>query len=289
MFHIANVLIYLADKYGGPPRSAKACGEALAALGQEVSYWGTASHDEMRVLHQLRGQTWGFPVSWPSQWFRAPDLPSTLKQHISGIDVLHLHEIWGHPIQASARIAVKSQKPYLFSPRGTFMQPWRYSGLKKSMYRALFVNRMLSEASCLHALTEREADGFRLAGYRGPVTIVPNGVNDLGFSGVSMLNDVKGVSPVPRKRRVVLFLSRLSREKGLDQLIPAFSDVVKRDSYDDVLLVIAGPDDRGYGLEVQRVVERLDLGNNVLFTGMVTGRDNRFSFHVRTFTCSILQ
>ena len=77
-------------------------------------------------------------------------------------------------------------------------------------------------------------------------------------------------------RRVVLYLSRISPEKGLDELIPAWSAVIKKPSYSDALLVIAGPDDRGYRSKIEDMVLRAGLEAHVLLTGMVNGR-NKFA------------
>jgi len=71
----------------------------------------------------------------------------------------------------------------------------------------------------------------------------------------------------------LLFMSRLSPEKGLDILIPVWADLVKSAPYKDTMLVIAGPDDRGYRKVVEGMIETYDVGSQICMTGMVRGRE----------------
>ena len=66
-------------------------------------------------------------------------------------------------------------------------------------------------------------------------------------------------------------MSRLSPEKGLDLLITLWADLVRNPIYRDALLVIAGPDDRGFQKVVEAMIDRYDVASNILLTGMVRG------------------
>ncbi len=81
----------------------------------------------------------------------------------------------------------------------------------------------------------------------------------------------EGIHPDLKGKKIVLFLSRINSEKGLDQLLPAWKSLQQQGEYDDFSLVIAGPDDRGYGSGIRALAEKLDLGTSVVFTGMVEG------------------
>jgi glycosyltransferase involved in cell wall biosynthesis len=70
---------------------------------------------------------------------------------------------------------------------------------------------------------------------------------------------------------VALFLGRLSPEKGLDQLIPAWRQVIRHDP--QALLLLAGPDHQGYRASVEASVEREALRDHVLMPGMLQGRE----------------
>jgi glycosyltransferase involved in cell wall biosynthesis len=68
-------------------------------------------------------------------------------------------------------------------------------------------------------------------------------------------------------------MSRLSPEKGLCRLIPAWKEIVRRKSFSDAMLVLAGPSDRGYGSTVENLINENGLSAHVLQTGLVTGID----------------
>jgi glycosyltransferase involved in cell wall biosynthesis len=70
----------------------------------------------------------------------------------------------------------------------------------------------------------------------------------------------------------VLFLGRLSPQKGLNILVPAFAEFARREQTDAVL-VLAGPDYDGYGEEVRRLVRREGIDDRVVFAGMLRGRE----------------
>ena len=270
---IAHILAYLAERYGGPPRVAVQLGRATTRLGAEVSYWGTGTETDRDTLASPGGPVNVFPVSPPRSWYRSPALARALAAKVEEIDILHLHEIWGYPLRAAARLARRRSKPYVITPHGIFMHGWRYRTLKKRLYLATLGRKMLRGASCLHATAPLEIDGFRRVGYRGPVTVVPNGVDPEEFARLPGLEPAEERWPELRGRRVVLFLSRLSPEKGLDQLIPAWADITRAPSYSACVLVLAGPDDRRYARTVQAMIAREGVGRSTITAGMVRGRE----------------
>ena len=178
----------------------------------------------------------------------------------------------------AAKLGRRTDTPYVIAPRGE-LEPWRVRNSrlkywKKQLYLSLLGRRMLQRAACLHAITPCEMEGFRQAGYDGPVAIVPNGVDARKFSQLPAPSEADRLWPTLKGRRVVLFLSRLKEEKGLDQLLPAWQQVLRRSAnYDDAMLVIAGPDDRGYRKVVHDMLNRYDLPRNTLLTGMVRGQE----------------
>ena len=64
--------------------------------------------------------------------------------------------------------------------------------------------------------------------------------------------------------KIVLFLARINKIKGLDLLLNAFCGLEKE--VDDIRLVIAGPDD-GYLAQLKEDITRLGITDEVLLTG----------------------
>jgi glycosyltransferase involved in cell wall biosynthesis len=274
---VANVLGYMARRYGGPPQSMYGLGRALEDIGVKVSYWATGNSSENEDVVASGRNIHLYKTAWPHKWFRAPAMLHDLSRRIKSIDILHIQGIWSYPQCSASRVARRFDIPYLMTPRGV-LEPWRirHKGhlkfIKKIIYLGLVGKTMLQNARCLHALALNEVEGFRKIGYDGPVTVVPNGVNPEDFSHLPNKEEAELRWPNIKGRRVILFLSRLSKEKGLDRFLPAFADIAKRNVYKDVLLVLAGPDLDGYGKTVKNLINKHKLNKNVLLTGMITGR-----------------
>ncbi|GAJ22860.1 unnamed protein product, partial [marine sediment metagenome] len=71
-------------------------------------------------------------------------------------------------------------------------------------------------------------------------------------------------------QRIILFLGRIHKIKGLDLLAKAFADLPK--PLDNIKLVIVGPDD-GYLSSLKKLVTDLGINDKVLFTGPLYGQE----------------
>ncbi len=272
--NIAFVLPYLAERFGGPVTVVKNVGGALASAGHNVSYWATADNSDREELDSI-DSAHIFDTVWPRSWHRSRDFVRGLSAAISSLDILHLNEFWPHPVYAASRIGRVNDVPYIVSPAGS-LGPWalrsnRLKWFKKATYLHIVGKTVIQHAACLHAASMHEAENFRRLGYRGPVTIIPNGVDTDEFTGGDR-SEAEDYWPNLRDRLVVLFMSRLSPEKGLDLLIPAWADVVKCPAYKDAVLVIAGPDDRGYRKVVERLIDKFNISSQTRMMGMIRGQ-----------------
>ena len=262
--HVANILSSLREDYGGPPQAAAGLGAALSRQGIDISYWAPVlSHRDGLV--ETGDQTYLFPLARPQSWFRSPLLAKSLKQSPERIDLLHIHEIWSYPQYAAARLAWETGRPYIIRPAGE-LETWRIRQkgwlkyLKKKIYLTLIGERIMARAGCLHAITPREIPGFRASGFQGPITVIPNGIDPEPFRHLPSPEKSEEFWPILKGKRIVLFLSRLNSEKGLDQLIPAWAQLRRREGYEDAFLVIAGPDDRGFGPQIRLLAEEMEIG-----------------------------
>lgn len=271
--NIAFVLSYMADRFGGPVAVAKGLGRAVAERGHNVSYWATADGDGDGESAGLPGVHL-YPVDWPRAWFRSRGLVEGVLAEISSFDVVDISEFWLYAIHATSRLARARGVPYVLAPSGS-LQPWALRNglartIKKSLYLAAIGKSILEGAACIRAASSQEAENVQRLGYRGPVTVIPNGIHLEDFD-LSDSPDAETWWPQLRDRPVVLFMSRISPEKGLDMLISAWAELTKPACGRDALLVIAGPDYRGYRKQVEAMVDGRGLGRQVCMIGMVQG------------------
>lgn len=271
--HIALVLSYAGERFGGPVCVAKNMVAALSALGHVVSCWAPGETDDLREP-ALVNSPHICRLAWPRAWRRSPDLARALSAKVASIDVIHVSEFWPYPVYAASRVAVASRTPYVLRPAGN-LEPWSLRStlpkrLKKTLYLKLIGKSVLQSAACLQAASPKEAEHFRQVGYGGPTAVIPNGVDTVEFSPGDMYEAETYFADL-KDRLVVLFMSRLSPEKGLNLLIPAWADVVGCRAFREALLVIAGPDCRGYKRTLEGMINKHDLRSRVLLTGLVRG------------------
>jgi len=195
------------------------------------------------------------PVAGPYSFGYAPRMARALEANRP--QIVHVHGLWIYPSVVAARWS-GTCKPYVVSPHG-MLDSWalRNSGFKKSVCSALYENRHLRGASCLHALNQAEASAIRDYGLINPICVVPNGVEP---SVGAPLRQVGG-------RKTLLYLGRLHPKKGLTSLIEAWSVARSQPEASDWHLKIAGWDQNNHEFELRALVSKFGLHSSVTFSG----------------------
>ena len=185
-------------------------------------------------------------------------------------DIVHVNGIYTHPVTVAARSARRAGKPHIVACRNG-LDPWmlRIKRTKKLFGFRLYVKGDLDGATCIHVTAKHEMDACLAMGIRGPFTIIPNGIHPPEFSALSEADLAEESWPILKDRKVVLFLSRLSPQKGLDILIPAWQTIMRK--HPDALLVVAGPDHLSYGRFVRELAAASPYSGDIFFTGNVVG------------------
>lgn len=271
---VEHILTHVSAVHAGVPIATRKLIIDLRRLGVDASLWATGHGTEEEELRSEGTPSKIFERSWPHGWSYSTVFAQRLLQESANTDLFHIHEVWTYPQYAASKTARQRDIPYILAPRAS-LQPWRmrYKCLKKQIYLKLLGNNLIRNACCMHAVSESEIEGFRLAGYEGPVFVVPTGITPKEFEELPDPAEADEKWPMIRGRRVVLFLSRLSPEKGLDALISSWADIASKDSYSDAMLVLAGPDDRGYRSYIEGLIGNHNLADRIVLTGMVDGKD----------------
>lgn len=257
----------------GPISATHALNKALVKLGVEVTVCTTNLDGEKRlsvpigVPVMIDGvRVYYFPVSF-RPWCYSRALHRFLHQHVQDYDLMHGTSVFTAFSWLAARVAKTHRKPLVLSPLGSLMHaPLAHRAWKKRLYLALIERRNLAAASAVHFTTERERAEYAALGLPlKQALVIPHGY-DLQGEPARMETD----------KKTVLFLGRITWIKGLDQLIPAFAEVVKQ--VPEARLVIAGPDDHGYQAEVEALVSSLHLDDHVQFTGGLGEEEKQAAF-----------
>jgi glycosyltransferase involved in cell wall biosynthesis len=212
-----------------------------------------------------------FPLSMPLSWNRAPLLDDWLKSNVGRFDILHLHGLWDYPQFKAARYARGENIPYLVTPHGIFIEPNRYNSMKKKIYLYLIGHQILNSAQAIHVTSNLELEGCKSAGIRKLLVKIPWGIDSSEFSTEQDPSYAESLWPIFTGRRILLFMSRLSPEKGIVQLLSAISSV--KDQHKGILLVIAGEEDKKYRHKsvLENMIEKNNIKQFVFFAGLVKG------------------
>lgn len=143
------------------------------------------------------------------------------------------------------------------------------SSWKKKLAYRLWEGNNLHGAHCLQATSEREIQNFRDYGLKNPIARINNGVSQEQLESRgdgSRFRDRHGIS---KDRRLMLFIARISRQKGLPMLLAAMNAL--RSKLDDWTLVVGGADQDGHEQEVKDLVKSLRLEEHVIFVGPLFG------------------
>lgn len=206
---------------------------------------------------------WLGGLSW------SPSTKRLIRNAVRRADVIHNHSLWMLPNHYASDAARRANKPVVITTHGA-LEPWalEHSGWKKRFVGKWFQWRDLHEAACLHVNSWQELEAVRRQGFKQPVAVIPNGV-DLGKV------DVPGAAsvfldryPHLRGQKLLLFMARLHRKKGLQHLLEAWGDLARK--FPDWHLVIAGPD-CGMEPEVRSLVSANSLESQVTLTGPLSG------------------
>ena len=205
----------------------------------------------------------------PYKTFGPIDSSFRLRHMLSGnsADLIHVHGLWLDDQWTALQWQKKTGKPVVISPHG-MLDPWavRNSAWKKKLVGWVFANESLRKASCIHALCQSEAESIRAYGLRGPVAIIPNGVD------LPKIETSSSKPQTPNEKKQLLFLGRIHPKKGLKELIDAW--VMEHGAWRrEWQLVIAGWDDGGYEQGLRNQVNELGAGDSIKFAGPKFGNE----------------
>ena len=176
-------------------------------------------------------------------------------------DVVHINCCWLPLTALSLLWAKKAGQRVVLTPHG-MLEPWimrRHYWTRKLPALLLYQRRAVKAADRLHATAESERNNLLRLGYNDRITVVPNGVD---------IDDI-AIKSSWKRRKEILFLSRVHVKKGINFLIEAAGRL--RDRLDGYTIRIAGEGDTAYITELKDMASRLGVADMVTFEGGVYG------------------
>ena len=275
---VLHVAASMSPKVGGPPTAVRGLTSALAQQEvhcEVITAQGSAVGNDVSPIPGVKIHSFDteFPASfWPGY---SRKLAAFLDSVVQGFDLVHTHQTMSYTTYAAFRTARRHALPYVLSLRGDlFAWALRHKGFKKWIYRKALLDSILKSADALHAVSPAEAARAAELGYDTPKFVIPNGVA-LGEPSPCAASEFLAMYPTLVGRRIVLFLGRLHRIKGVDVLARGFSMAATR--FPDAVLLVVGPDDGARGA-MESILEQTGVLDRTVFTGMLLGAHKRAAF-----------
>ena len=213
-----------------------------------------------------------FPIQPPRFWGTSLPLALRLAPEIPASDLVHIHSLYLFHDLVAGHYCRNMAFPIWCAPTG----PWTplstggTAGASAS-WNACLRTGISAGPRRMHFTTAEEQELAAPFTFGTPGLVVPLGIDLDEFAAMPEPGSFRRRHPEIGDKPIILFFGRINFKKGLDILAKAFGAVARRRQ--DVHLVIAGPDNEGWGARVRTWLEEEGVLGRTTFTGMLLGPD----------------
>lgn len=245
-------------KAGGPPFSMSRQMYGLRANGVDC-VCVMPPCDECEIIDRNLNYNFTSAIDFRFLGFEhIPNLYESLDE-INDINLIHIQGVWTYFSHISAKYARKNSIPYVVAPRGSLYkmsmdEKWLKKRLAWYAYQKIDVNK----ADCVQCTCVEEMEEIRQLGCMNPIAVVPNSYDAKNVGKGTYINS---------DTFQVGYLGRLHPRKHVEKLIYAMAYLIERHS--NVKLWVIGSDDEKYESFLKKECKRLQIDENVVFTGFI--------------------
>lgn len=194
----------------------------------------------------------------------------TIIKTTRNFDLVHLQDYRFIPHIAVYICNKIYQIPYIYQPRYSYSTFFQKPILKR-LFDITFGHRILLGAAMVIAQLPSEAKEYEYLGVKNSkIAVIPNGFDMHELRELPEKCVFRAKYGIDSTCKIVLYLGRIDRIKGIDLLVESFAEIAK--IMDNILLIIVGPD-AGYLPEVKARICDLGIGENVLQLGPLFNKD----------------
>lgn len=187
----------------------------------------------------------------------SPEMKKWLDKNIQEYDIVHLHTFRSYQNILILNYCKKYNVPYIIQAHGSVL-PFSQNKILKKIYDVLWGYKLLNNSFKVIALTETESKQYQnMKVPAKKIEIIPNGINLKDYENLPKKGEFRKKYAISENEKIILYLGRIHKIKGIDLLLDAFSKI--SEDFDDVKLVIVGPDD-GYLKKIEKKVNLIENG-----------------------------
>ncbi|OWT33191.1 glycosyl transferase GT4 family protein [Methanobrevibacter sp. 87.7] len=191
-------------------------------------------------------------------------LKKHLKENIGNFDIIHIHEHRHSLAILTHKYAMKNNIPYIIQSHGSVL-PFFQKETIKNIFDKIWGFNILHDASKAFALTPIEKEQYLKMGIKEEnIKIIPLGINLEEYNNLPEKNQFRSKYNI-NNEKLLIFIGRLNKIKGLDLLIKSFNDFLNN-TKEKVKLAIIGPDN-GFENEIKKLIKEYDLSDEIILTG----------------------
>ena len=210
-------------KWGGTSVAVPTLCKAMYARDRSVRFYFAAD----RIEHDWPAFYEPQLKSRPAWFHRSRALQQALRN--GDFAVIHHHALWLPSLGYAYEGAKRKGCPFVISPNGMLSAyALTRARIKKWLARRFLHHGAMRGATAWHATSEDEFRDIRAAGFKQPVTVIPNGITVPKWNEATDRAQWLEHCPELEGKRVFLFYSRLHSVKGVFHLLEMWARLAKR-------------------------------------------------------------
>jgi len=215
-----------------------------------------------------------------ASFYITPELKPWIKNNINNYDIIHLNNFRTYQNIIISKVAMKNQVPFILQARGSLA---RVMGKKllKYMFDIVWGYSIVKRASRGYAFSNVEKKQYLDMGMKvNKIIIVPNYINIEEYEKIYERVKNMDYSELDKykDKKIILFVGRLHKIKGLGLLVESIKELVK--IRDDIHVVIVGPD-FGYLSTLKKKIKKYGLESFFSILGPKYG-DEKFLIYKKS-------
>jgi D-inositol-3-phosphate glycosyltransferase len=297
------------DAAGGQNVYVRQVGEALAKLGWQVDMFTRKSnpYDPMIVQHSPHCRTIRLTAG-PESYIPRDELFQYMPEFVTAFQQFQQKEGISYPLAhtnywMSGWVGLELQRRQNIQLIHTYhsLGAVKYQAVSDipaiAQTRLAVEQQILEQAHCVVATSPQEREDLEtLVSRNGKIDVIPCGTDISTFRPISKADARKQLG-ISSKEKVVLYVGRFDKRKGIETLIRATGELRSQlDQGEEIdpqhlkLLVVGGSDpheaDGAERRRIEEIVSELDLTANTDFVGMV-GHDRLPLYYTAADVCVI--